>query len=64
MMRDEIKNKINLKRHQIYKKKNRNQTNEDETQNKYKLEDTTEFLKALHEYQGPEEKKKGDEEKD
>jgi hypothetical protein len=29
---------------------NRNQKNEDQTQNKYKLEDTTEFLKAWHKY--------------
>ena len=48
MMRDEIKNKINFKKHQIKKieiKKMRIKFKK-----KYKLKDTTEFLKALHKY--------------
>jgi len=37
---------------------NRNQKNENQTQNKYKPEDTTEFLKAWHKYKSLGEKKK------
>jgi len=40
------------------KKKSKNQKNDDQIQNKYKLDDTTDFLKALHEYQGPGEREK------
>jgi hypothetical protein len=40
------------------KKKSKNQKNDDQIQNKYKIYDTTDFLKALHEYQGSGEKKK------
>jgi len=57
MRRDEIDKKKTLRSINI--KINRNQKNEDQTQNKYKLEDTTEFLKAWHKYEGLEEKKKG-----
>jgi hypothetical protein len=42
-MRDEIKKKKTFKKHF---KKNRNQKNKDQIQNKYKLKNTTEFLKA------------------
>ena len=41
-----------------------NQKNEYQTQNKYKLEDTIEFFKALHVYRGMRERKEGEEEKD
>jgi len=45
MIRDETKNK------------NKNQKNEDQTQNKYKLEDTIKFIKALHVYRDKREKR-------
>jgi hypothetical protein len=45
MIRDETKNK------------NQNQKNEDQTQNKYKLEDTIKFIKALHVYRDKREKR-------
>jgi len=38
-------------------KTNRNQKNKDQTQNKNTPEDTTEFLKAWHEFQGLGERK-------
>jgi hypothetical protein len=38
--------KINFKKH-------KNQKNEDQTQNKYKIDDTTKFLKVCHKNQGP-----------
>jgi phage terminase small subunit len=56
MMRNEIKNKTNLKKHQIKKKK-------DQTQNKYKPKDIIEFVKALHVYQGLGERKQEEEKK-
>jgi Rieske Fe-S protein len=37
---------------------NRNQKNKDQIQNKYKLEDTIEFLKARHKYQIPRERER------
>ena len=40
----------NLKKYQIYIKKNRNQKNKDQIQNKYKLEAIIEFVKTLHIY--------------
>lgn len=58
-MRDKIKNKINFKNYQIEK----NQKNEDQVQNKYKLDDTTEFLNVSHEYQDTRERKEDKEEK-
>ena len=54
MTRNEIKNKINLKKHQIKK-------NKDQIQNKYKPKDTIEFVKALHVYQALGERKKEEE---
>jgi hypothetical protein len=38
---------------------NINQKNKDQTQNKYKIEDTTKFLKVWHGYQGPRERNEG-----
>jgi len=43
--------KINFKKH-------KNQKNEDQTQNKYKIDDTTKFLKVFHKNQGPGERTK------
>jgi hypothetical protein len=56
MMRNEIKKKTNIKKHQIKKK-------EDQTQNKYKPKDIIEFVKALHVYQGLGERKQEEEKK-
>jgi len=58
MIKDEIKDKANLNL------KKKNQKNEDQIQNKYKLKDTIEFVKALHVYRGLGERKEGEEEKD
>jgi hypothetical protein len=55
MRRDEIDKKT---LQSIKIKTNRNQKNEDQTQNKYKLEDTTQFLKAWHRYLGLGEREK------
>jgi len=57
MIRNEIKNKTNLKKHQI--KKNRNQKNKNQIKNKYKLEDTIEFFKLYTHTEAWEREKNG-----
>jgi len=52
-----LKKKTTLRSIKI--KTNRNQNNENQIQNNYKLEDTPEFLKAWNKYQGLGERKEG-----
>jgi len=56
-----LKKKTTLRSIKI--KTNRNQNNENQIQNNYKLEDTPEFLKAWNKYQGIGERKEGWEKK-